>query len=371
MPTCGIGEFGDLYLDVSSGQLYHKQTEPVPPPLRPIPSATGNTLLVGSTRTYTTIDAALAAASDGDRLLLDAETFVIISTINVNKSVIIEGQGIALTIVITTTPAVVTMFNITVSDVVIRSMQITQNYPSVLSVETVIGFNNLAATGLYVTQCGISACEIGIGIKASEFQITQCQFTYAPLAAPNNGYFYILISSTTGSSFIDSNTYVSDSANTACRFIIITNVAVSLGSLTGSLVISNNSQLSSPFTLRHILVIEEYVGNEFELFISNSITSLEGNVPILLYNPGLNLFRFIEVIGNNVLNTAGKGLIGIDGGSSGTTDLFAFGNVIVNQTFTAGWASATLPPTVLAGYNTDIVPPPVLPLAACYWLPLI
>ena len=127
--------------------------------------------------------------------------------------------------------------------------------------------------------------------------------------SPNNGYYYIVISSTSGQSIIDSNTFVSDSGNTRCRFIIITNITVNSGTLQGNLIVSNNNQdNSSPFTLRHLLVIEEFVGTNFGLFLLSNTTVNEGNVPVLLFNANFNIFKFIEVIGNSVQNTAERAL---------------------------------------------------------------
>ncbi|PEW34127.1 cell surface glycoprotein [Bacillus cereus] len=341
--------------------------------VRAIPAPTGNTILVGSTQTYTTIDAALAVANNGDRLLLDAETFSITSTIAVNKSVTIEGQGIGATTVVTALNTVISMFNVTVSNVVFQNMSIVQDFPSVLGVESVISINNLSAIGLYIDNCEISVCELGIAIVATEFQITNCNFTYAPAASPNNGYFYIIISSTSGQSIIDSNTFVSDSGDTRCRFIIITNITVNSGTLQGNLIVSNNNQdNSSPFTLRHLLVIEEFVGTNFGLFLLSNTTVNEGNVPVLLFNANFNIFKFIEVIGNSVQNTAGKGIIGIDSSSTGQTPVFSSSNTIANQFFTAGWASATVPFSFIVGYNTTVISEaPNLPLTNCYWLMLI
>lgn len=373
VPTCAIGDLGDIYIDLSTGITYYKLSQPVPPMVRTIPAPTGNTILVGSTQTYTTIDAALAVANNGDRLLLDAETFIITSTVTVNKSVTIEGQGIGATTVITTLNTVISMFNVTVSNVIFRNMSIVQDFPSVLGVESVISINNLSATGIYIDSCEISVCELGIAIVATEFQITNCNFTYAPLASPNNGYFYIIISSTSGQSIIDSNTFVSDSGNTRCRFIIITNIAVNSGTLQGNLIVSNNKQdNSSPFTLRHLLVIEEFIGTNFGLFLLSNTTVNEGNVPVLLFNANFNIFKFIEVIGNSVQNTAGKGIIGIDSSSTGQTPIFSSSNTIANQFFTAGWASATVPASFIVGYNTTVISEaPNLPLTNCYWLMLI
>lgn len=370
-PTCGIGEFNEAYINLSSGELYYKLPAPVPPPVREIPVPTGNALLVGSTQTYTTIEAALAAASDGDRLLLDAETFFITDTINVNKSVTLEGQGMDQTTVITITTTVLTMFNVTVPNVIFRNMKIIQDYASNLAIETVIGINNLSADGIYVDSCEISVCEIGIGIKATEFQISNCKFTYAPSAAAGNGYYYLLISSTSGDSIIDNNTFVSASGANECRFIIITNIGVSSGTLQNTLTISRNTQVDSVQTLRHLLVMEEYIGSDFTLFVHDNETVLEGNAPVLLYNPDLSIFNFIAFSYNSVENTAEKGLSGIDGGFSGTTKIYEYDNTIQNQAFRVDWTSATVPPSYVMGYSTTITTPPDLPLESCYWLPLI
>lgn len=372
-PTCAIGNPKDLYIDISSGCLYYKLIQPVSPNVRPIPDPAGTTLLVGSTSTYTTIQDAIDAASNGDRLLLDAETFDITATINVNKSVTIEGQGMTSTTVITTSlsPSPYHMFNVTVSDVVFKNMKIVQDYPrSTGETDTVIAINNIAATGIYIDNCEIGISEVGIGTRASEFQITNCSFVYAPNALLNNKYACILIQNTAGTSIIYNNTFVPGSQNVGCFFIRITNVEVIGGTLQNKLYIGNNTQIMSLFTLRHLLAIEDFVGSGFELYINNNTTVNEGNVPVLLYSAILSIFKFIEVVDDTVQNTAGKGLIGIDGGSTGTTDIFNSGNTIVNEFFKVGWASATIPTSFIVGYDTSITPAPVLPLAGCYWLNL-
>ncbi len=372
-PTCAIGDLKDLYVDISSGCLYYKLTRPVPPNVRAIPVPTGTTLLVGSTRPYTTIQDAIDAASDGDRLLLDAETFNITTTIDVNKSVTIEGQGMTVTTVITTslsTPPYY-MFNVTVSDVAFKNMKIVQDYPrSTGETDTVIAINDITVTGIYIDNCEIGISEIGIGTKASEFQITNCNFVYAPNALLNNKYACILIQNTAGNSIIYNNTFVPGSQNVGCFFIRITNVEAIGGTLQNKLYVGDNTQIMSSFTLRHLLDIEEFIGSDFELYIYNNTTVNEGNVPVLLYGAVLSIFKFIEVVDNTVQNTAGKGLIGIDGWSTGTTDIFNSGNTIVNEFFRAGWASATIPTSFIVGYDTSITPAPVLPLAGCYWLSL-
>ncbi len=371
-PDCDTGQQGDIYVDVVTGKHYFKQNVPLPAPVRAIPSVTGDTLQVGSTRIYTTIQAALAAANNGDRLLLDAETFAITNTIDVNKSVTIEGQGAALTTVIATTltPSPFFMFNVTVSDVVFRNMTVVQDYPrSAGETDTVIAVNNVAATGIFIDNCKIGVSEIGLGMRAAEFQVTNCNFFYAPNALPNNNYACMLVSSCPGDSIVHNNTFVSGARDVGCYFIRMTN-AVSPG-FTGRLVVSHNLQTTSPFTLRHLLAIEEYTGQDFQLFINDNQTIYEGNVPVLLFNPDLSMFRFLQINGNTVQNTAGKGLAGIDSGFTGTTSLYSSNNTIVDQSFAPGWSSATVPPGYIVGYRTTIVPAPVISQPSCYWLPLI
>jgi hypothetical protein len=113
--------------------------------------------------------------------------------------------------------------------------------------------------------------------------------------------------------------------------------------------------------------MEQFVGSNFQLFIDNNITISESNAPVILYNVDNSIFSFIEVSGNSVQNTAGKGLIGVDGGSTGSTVAYASNNTIANQTWAPGWATATIPASFIIGYNIAIVPAPVYPLENSYW----
>lgn len=370
-PQCIIGDPGDIYIDISRGCEYYKLPQPVPPNVREIPPPTGNTLHVGTGQTYTTLQAALAAAEDGDLLFLEAEVFNITDTVTVNKSVTIEGQGSSATSIIASSIATLPyyMFNVTVSDVVFRNMKIIQDYPrSAGETDTVLAFTNKTATGIYIDNCEIGISEIGIGIMAAEFQISNCSFIYAPNSLPNNKYTCILISNTIGESAIYNNTFTPGSQDQGCFFIRITNISAVNGALEGHLNVNSNTQTPTAFSLRHLLAIEEFIGSHFKLYINNNTTVMEGNVPVLLYNANMNIFKFIELIGNTMQNTAGKGLAGIDNVSMGVTDIFASMNTIANESFEAGWASATVPQSFVIGYRETIEPAPTLPLAVCYWL---
>lgn len=353
--------------------MYYKTTQPVETNVRTIPMVTGTTHHVGTGQSapYDTIQNAINAAStlNGDCLILDDAAYTITSTITVNKSLTIQGNGPAST---TIEKLVSTggnnMIEVTTSNVVFKDIKIVQNYASITTLETIILINDSTATGIYIDNCEISPCEFGIGVNAAEFQITNCSFTYAALAAASNSYRYIAIYNNLGASIIDNNTFISDSGNSRCYFIAVTNL---LGSLQGQLVVSNNTQLTSPYTLRHLYQMDEFVGNDFQLLINNNTTISEGNVPILLYGADLDIFKFISVFDNSVQNTVGKGLIGIDYSYIGTTDIYSEGNVINNPNFTPPWVSATIPSSIIVGYNSSaIATNPSLPLPTCYWLPL-
>lgn len=372
-PSCSVGNLGNAYIDVLNGDLYYKIAQPVAPTARSVPAVTGSTHHVGSAQLfpYDTVQNAINAASTliGDSLFLDDATYTITSTITVNKSITIEGQGAASTTLQMPDPGVNIMINITAPNVIIKNVKIIHNLSLPASTATAISINNSIATGIYIDNCTISPCEFGIGIKAAEFQISNCSFTYAPVTPAANSYRYIAIYNSSGVSIIDNNTFVSDSGNSRCYFIAVTNVAVSSGFFQGQLLISNNTQAVSPFTLRHLFDMEEFIGSGLQLFFINNTTISEGNVPILLYGGNLSIFRFIDAIGNNVQNTVGKGLIGIDNGYIGTTDIYSSNNVLANPSFTAPWASATVPSSSIVGYDTSVIPTnPSLPFATCYWL---
>jgi hypothetical protein len=376
-PTCAIGSPGDFYIDVSTGNYYYKTTQPTPPLVRAIPAVTGNTHMVGVAQPapYNSIQTAINASTDGDALLLVDPTYTITTVINVNKSIAIMGQGAASTTIqkLVATPLSDIMLNVTAPFFVLQNLTIIQNYPSSLTTETVVSVNVTGTTDIYIDHCAIVPCEFGIGMKASQFQISNCSFTYAPLAAADNSYRYIAIYNTSRESIIYNNTYVSDSGNSRCYFIAVTNVAVNNGFFQGQLLVANNTQLASPFAQRHLYDMEEFSGSGFQLFINNNTTISEANVPVLLFSAKLGILRFINAVGNSVQNTVGKGLIGIDSGYIGTTNIYAAGNTLANPSFIAPWASATVPATPsTVGYNTSVIPTnPSLPLNPCYWLALL
>ncbi|WP_373897847.1 hypothetical protein ACER0A_010565 [Haloimpatiens sp. FM7315] len=264
------------------------------------------------------------------------------------------------------------MINVTASNVIFKDMKIVQNYVSTLSIETVISINNINGIGYYFDNLEVSICEFGFGIKAAEYQITNCNFTYAPLASASNSNRYILLMNSNGINIIDNNTFSTSGGNNRSSFILITNVIVNSGFFTNKLFISNNTQdIASPNTMSTFFNMEEYAGNDFQLMFVNNTTSLEANVPILFYNPNFNIFRYIMFKNNTVANTVGKGLSAIDSSFLGSTNIYISGNTLLNPNFTPPFESATNPETNIIGYRSSTIPVnPSLPIVDCYWLPL-
>lgn len=370
-PTCGVGQIGDTYLDYSTGKTYVKQNVPTQPYVQPIPDPTGTVITVGTTGMYTTIAAAMAAASNGDLLQLAAEPFVLTSTVVVNKSVTIRGAGMGNTIISTTTVGLTVMFSVTVSDVVIQDLTLIHNIPST-SIETIISITGTSLTNIYIDQCECYPSEFSIGSQANDLQVTNSAFYYAPLGSAGNNYSNILITNLTGTYVIANNVYKSLVQNSACTFVRITNL---VGSLTGTLLLSNNSQdVTSLFTQRHLLLIEQYVGSQFKVFLIGNTSFSEGNAPVLLNQPYLPMFEFIYTESNTIDNTVGKGFIGIDGTATnmGATYLYDIGNMITSLSYAVGWGNPVIPAipvTYVAGYRQTISPAPELILLEdCLWV---
>jgi len=133
-------------------------------PITP-PAPTGSTLTVGTGQTYATIAAALAAANNGDRLLLTAETFTLSAAVTVNKQITIQGASRAGTIIQSagtgTDPT--TLLTVQTSNFVIRDCTVKHRKTVNTSVETaisVIGFSNTSplatATGGSTTTMTVS-----------------------------------------------------------------------------------------------------------------------------------------------------------------------------------------------------------------------
>jgi len=359
---CSIGNIGDTVLEISTCSLYKKVANtgtvfPTAPNIKEIPQPTGNTILVGTGQTYTTIASAYAVASAGDELLLNAnETFTVTQSLSMFTPVTIRGQvGTVIEMTAPPVSGVPYIFNVSPSSgtFVFRDFEIRMTYQQTLSIETCIVIGNALLTDVYIDNCKIGVNEFGISSNSAGLQVTNCEFYYASPQL-NNSFRYIFIKNIKNDYIIANNTFTTGSGDSRCWFVSISNITVPSWDLSGTLLLQNNTQLAGTFTLRHFLGIEEFKGNDFKLFIIGNSTNLEGNMPILFSSPDNSIFEFIVITNNTFQNTAGKGVIGVYtefGATTGTTTIFEQNNSITNQTFTSGWISATNPTSIYAGWD--------------------
>lgn len=152
----------------------------------PVPPPSGATINVAAPGTDVQINAAIAAASPGDRILLAAGTFTLASTVTVNKAVTIEGSGIGATFIDTaySSSAPVTMIQVTVSNVVIRDLCVRHRKTTNTSVEAAISFmvanNGTAAgsSGHYLEAVRVEYMEFAVLVRSDGWQINGCEFAY-------------------------------------------------------------------------------------------------------------------------------------------------------------------------------------------------
>lgn len=331
--------------------------------------ATGNIWRIASVGgDFPTLTAALASPSvvNGDTLLLAAETFTTpaLTTINVNKSVLITGADKTLSVLQTAGAGndPTTLMSITTGNVYLHNFTLKQRKTTNTSIETALSINAPGGNGIVLNNVRIETMEFGVSIaNAPNWSIQKSQFVYNGPAG--NTHRLLAISNHSGTCSITENTFYpsSDSPTPRTIFCLVTG-----GTHTGSLEISNNVQ--SGGDLRQFFVQEDFSGpaGGFALYINNN-TYIDNNSGIAFFMGAanqLNLFSSITVASNNCTNGHHKGLINLDGAggpfaSPGTTTWRIANNIIANPGVTApGWADAT-GGAGLIGYKTAVFTPPL------------
>ena len=184
-------------------------------PITP-PAPTGSTLTVGTGQTYATIAAALAAANNGDRLLLTAETFTLSAAVTVNKQITIQGASRAGTIIQSagtgTDPT--TLLTVQTSNFVIRDCTVKHRKTVNTSVETavsVIGYSNTSplatATGGSTTTMAVSGTAIAAGSNGQSLPQASINVASTSLFAASGS---IVVSTSAGQQIV---TYTGKTAN--------------------------------------------------------------------------------------------------------------------------------------------------------------
>lgn len=295
-----------------------------------------------------TIQLAITEASSGDTLELASGTFDTTVTINVDKSLTIQGAGVGSSVIANVTNnTLVNIFSISASNVTMEDFTITHVVPSPISVEAAILVpeNPPGQTGLVFNNLTIGATVFGFYVITSEAQITNCAFVY--VGPTNNENFCIALYGSQGNTVIQNNT-VSPSpfVTTGTNFVYVSSNDP-FESVSGTLNVSNNT-LIGPEVLRQFFVMDTFVGapGSFSLVSNNNIFNTARGSYIFFgfyQDDFLDVFSTISINNNTDSSENGKGLVTLDGYCSAcpvATDPAAIfismsGNVLADTSITA------------------------------------
>lgn len=314
-------------------------------------------LTVGPTETHTTLQSAIAAANDGQNILVKAGTYAVSSTITVNKKVKIVGENVDTVIFETagTTSDPVQMFNVTSDDVALAKLTIKHKKTSNTSVETAIvasggGFPQSRIRNFILEQCKIEYVEIGLAVRVEGWTVKDCTFTYATGAVGNSNRCIIMYG-TKGNAYIKNTHFKNDVLNgTSFRPIYLTSTTGSNSqeSVSGKLVIDGSTH-SGPLTQFFNQDNQQSTGaGTFELQFKNNIIN-ESNLFVGFFSSTANagdMFSSIWFYNNTLSNLhavdGGKGIFGVYGSASFRTTPLVFhgnNNILGQLTFRSGWES--------------------------------
>jgi exonuclease VII small subunit len=311
-------------------------------------------LVVGAGEAHTTLQSALAAASNGQKILVKSGTYLVSSTIAVSKEVIIVGEDADAVIFETaaTTSAPVSMFNVSANNVALAKMTIKHKKTSNTSVETAVvasggGFPQTRITNFIMEQCKIEFVEFGLTVRAQDWCVRNSQFTYAT-GSVSNSCRAIGIYGTKGNAFIKDNFLKNDVLNgTAFRPFYLTSTTGSNPNETveGKLVLEGTTHVG-PLAQFWNQDNQQGSSGSFELQIKNNIIN-ESNLFAAFYSATANagdMFSSITLSGNTLSNLhavdGGKGLYGVAGTAafrSSPLIVHASNNTLGQEVYRAGW----------------------------------
>lgn len=346
-PTLGLQ--GKLYVAKDSNKLYRWAT------------TSGGSLdfdlTVGSGEEYETLESAIAAASNGQNILVKAGTYLVSSTINVNKELKIVGED-ADTVIFETageTSDPVVMFNFSANNSAIAKMTVKHKKPNNTSVETAIvasggGFPQTRVSNFIVEDCKIEYAEFGVVVRAEDWCVRDSQFTYATGSGSNSNRC-VGIYGTKGNSYIKDNFLKNDVLNgTSFRPFYLTSTTGSNPNETveGKLVIEGTTHVGALAQFFNQDNTQSAGAGTFELQIKDNVineTNLFAGVACYVENAG-DLFSSITLSGNTLSNLhaadGGKGVYGVYGVAafrSSPLVVHASNNTLGQEVFRTGWES--------------------------------
>jgi hypothetical protein len=276
-----------------------------------IPNGNQNDIkTVGTGGDFADLQTALADASVvNDTILKVISNLTTSTTINVNKAVVIDGNGFEL---VSDTANPVTMLNVTAGATIKDFSKISHLKTTNTSVETVISINSPTAP-VYVYNNTIELQEFGIVTRGSFF-IGRNTFKYVG-ASLTNSHRFIMLYGNSGESRIYENDFECSVMPATTRYSNFIYATSTTGTVyEGKLFINNNTQTAG--NLRQFYLHDSGVPNNMELYVANNtFNDFNGGIGIF----GIDVYNGYKKIGiyNNTqgADSAGnyKGLLFVDG----------------------------------------------------------
>jgi hypothetical protein len=269
------------------------------------------------------------------------------------------------------TSAPVTMFNVSVDNVLMKDMTIKHKKTNNTSVETAInvsgpGFPQTRVANFILDNCRIEHMEFALVIRGSDWQLRDSQFVYA--GPSNSTRRHIGVYGTLGDCFMYRCESEDNGATGNTRWITPTSTTGTNPNETmeGNLVLEGNTQTVG--NLQQFYSQDNWQGTAggFALYVKDNTTN-ETSAFISMFGGSQNfadILSKIEASGNSISNlhggtpAGGKGLIGFDGSggvSPRSTDLpvISSDNVLSNLTFRTDYVEAAGSSGSIVGYNSS------------------
>lgn len=348
------GDDGIIYLDKDTNKIYRYESVTVPGTFDHV---------VGLGETFETLEAALASPSvtDGQSIQILAGTYAVSSTINISKKVKIYGFE-QNSVIFETAGAgsdPVSMFNVSVDDVVLSSLTIKHKKTSNTSVETAVvvsgpGFPQTRVANFMMHSVTIEHVEFAVTIRGSAWKLQGCSFKYT--GPSNSTRRHVGIYGISGTCFaVDNDSYDNGATGNTRWFAITSTTGTNPNeTLEGTLAIANCSQVQG--SLQQFISQDAWQGTagSYNLIVHNNTTN-ETSAFVSFFGTAANfgdILGQVTVSNNSISNlhggtpAGGKGLIGIDGAGgvafrSSALAVHSSGNTLGNLTFRTDYVEAS------------------------------
>ena len=260
-----------------------------------IEKAEAATLTVGPGETYTTITAAITAASNGDTIYVKNGTYT--ENLAIGKALTIQGESNTATII--TAAAAGTIVNITSVTVTIDNLNITSSRNDNSNI-VVTNENNLTVTNSKIHDISVATGAIS-GIKGSNYTRVENNEIYN-LTTPNAGITAIGNSNHI-SNIAYKNNYIHDiSGSSASQVITSTNNSGNVSYLYPTWNVISGNTLEDISAGYGIMTYYSYVYSTYLVVENNTLTNVANGIHLGRYLNHHNIYRY-----NNITCAVGGG----------------------------------------------------------------